>query len=314
MQSFYELPRGPGDTSPFAHWLTAGRLFVTPNAGWPTKYNNSLVKMMPGDPIFAYEAGVGLVALGHVTSPKNLQDSSGGTKLYPKLTEKVRSVAVDWDPSVRRSMQVVASRARVPSWGLQQCHPGSAVHAYLLEILQDVDDKYRANPDAAEIKKLTRVTSSPGYDAKMRAQLIQARVGQGRFRQAVLAREPSCRLTGIKQPACLVASHIKPWAACVGGEHLDDANGLMLAPHVDHLFDAGLISFEDNGQLLVAPALDLQVLHAWHIKVEQNAGAFAPDQTQYLKYHRNHVFGRSHPRGQRNLVGDLPEDVLAFPW
>ena len=96
----------------------------------------------------------------------------------------------------------------------------------------------------------------------MRAQLIEARVGQGRFRKPVLARKPSCRLIGIKQPACLVANYIKPWAACVGGEHLDDANGLMLAPHVDHLFDAALISFEDNGQLLVSLALDLRVLHA----------------------------------------------------
>ena len=96
---------------------------------------------MPGAPVFAYEAGVGLVALGHVTSPKNLQDSSGGTELYPKLIEKVRSVAVDWHPSVQSTVQVVASRVHVPSWGLQQCHPGGAVHAYLLKILQDVDEK-----------------------------------------------------------------------------------------------------------------------------------------------------------------------------
>ena len=149
------------------------------------------------------------------------------------------------------------------------------------------------------------------YGRTTRAQIIDARVGQGIFRTSVLAREPVCRMTGIAVPSCLVASHIKPWAACVDGEHLDSANGLMLAPHVDHLFDTGRISFTDDGQLIVAPSLDLQILHAWHLDERANVGMFDTDQARYLAYHRRYVFGLSRQRSRRNLVGDVPIDILA---
>ncbi|WP_425092053.1 HNH endonuclease [Burkholderia ambifaria] len=38
-------------------------------------------------------------------------------------------------------------------------------------------------------------------------------------------------------------------------ERIDSDNGLLLAPHVDRLFDKGLISFDQDGGLLVGPKL-----------------------------------------------------------
>jgi len=50
-------------------------------------------------------------------------------------------------------------------------------------------------------------------------------------------------VTGLAMSKLLRASHIKPWAACAAdAERLDVYNGLLLAPHLDALFDAGLIS------------------------------------------------------------------------
>jgi predicted restriction endonuclease len=84
-------------------------------------------------------------------------------------------------------------------------------------------------------------------------QLIKARVGQGEFRQNVLMAAPRCRITGIENPALLRASHIKPWRFCsTSFERLGGYNGLALAPHADHLFDRGLISFSDKGEVLVS--------------------------------------------------------------
>ena len=84
-------------------------------------------------------------------------------------------------------------------------------------------------------------------------QLVKARRGQGIFRSNVEAIEPDCRITRLKLKEHLRASHIKPWRVCDNGERLDGNNGLLLAPHVDHLFDKGFISFSDQGKMIISP-------------------------------------------------------------
>jgi len=120
-------------------------------------------------------------------------------------------------------------------------------------------------------------------------QLIRSRRGQGLFRQRVLAHEQRCRITGVEVPSLLLASHIKPWKDCDNVERLDGANGLMLAPHVDKLFDLGWISFKNDGGLLVA-AEAIPVLHAWNIDPLMSVGPFSIPQSTYLEYHRSVVF------------------------
>lgn len=309
MQSFYEFSRVPSDNSAFAHWVAAGRLFVTPNPSNPRKYQNALVAMMPGDPVFAYEDKVGFVGIGWVRSPKDLRDSRGGTALYPNPAEIVRSLAVDWDPSITRTVGEVSAFTRVGGHGLQACNEDTSLHGYLVGMLHEAHELRQRDPDAKEATTLARIEADTTSDTRTKAQLIQARLGQGKFRKDVLAREQACRLTGTTQPSCLVASHIKPWAVCADGEHLDDANGLILAPHVDHLFDTGQISFEDDGQLVIAPAFDRAVLRAWQLDEVANVGPFAPDQARFLAYHRRYVLGQPRPRRQRNLVGDVSADA-----
>ena len=55
--------------------------------------------------------------------------------------------------------------------------------------------------------------------------------------------------------AALEASHIKPWADSNDSERLDPNNGLLLTASLHKLFDAGLISFEDSGKMLVSSKL-----------------------------------------------------------
>jgi putative restriction endonuclease len=120
--------------------------------------------------------------------------------------------------------------------------------------------------------------------------VVRARRGQGVFRRNVRAVERSCRVTGIRQIRHLRASHIKPWRVCNDKEKIDGSNGLLLAPHIDHLFDAGWISFSDNGQLLRSSLLSQKVLEAWSIPDHLQVGEFTPEQCVYLEYHRQHVF------------------------
>jgi hypothetical protein len=123
--------------------------------------------------------------------------------------------------------------------------------------------------------------------------LIQARRGQGVYRANLERIEKGCRITGVSERRHLRASHIKPWRDCDDFERLDGHNGLLLSPHVDHLFDQGYISFADDGRLLVSKRLDTTVLKRWAIGDASKAGAFNLKQKGYLTWHRKHVFDRS---------------------
>jgi hypothetical protein len=67
-------------------------------------------------------------------------------------------------------------------------------------------------------------------------------------------------------------------------------HSLLLAPHIDHLFDRGWISFADNGDLLISTELDPGVLATWHITPGVNTGGFSEAQAGFLQHHRAHVF------------------------
>jgi len=89
-----------------------------------------------------------------------------------------------------------------------------------------------------------------------RESVILARVGQGVYRsQLIDAWDGRCSVTGTTVLAALVASHIKPWIAASNAERLDAANGLLLVGTLDHLFDEGLITFDDDGAIDISPTV-----------------------------------------------------------
>lgn len=70
------------------------------------------------------------------------------------------------------------------------------------------------------------------------------------FRADVLLREEACRVTRVSEARHLTASHIKPWRDATDTERLNGANGLLLSPHIDHLFDEGYITFSNDQELV----------------------------------------------------------------
>ncbi|MGH8252983.1 MAG: HNH endonuclease [Steroidobacteraceae bacterium] len=129
-----------------------------------------------------------------------------------------------------------------------------------------------------------------GLDVTLRKRLLAARRGLGIFRDNVERYEQSCRLSGLLDRRHLRARHIKPWRDCNDSEKLDGCNGLLLSPHFDQLFERGLISFDDDGDLKVARHLNPAVLPSWGVVLPRNVGAFHPGQCAYLDYHRKKVF------------------------
>ena len=125
-----------------------------------------------------------------------------------------------------------------------------------------------------------------------RVSLVNARRGQGLFKERVKLIERQCRITKVDNSIHLIASHIKPWRDCENQERLDGENGLLLTPSIDHLFDGGFISFEKNGELLLSPRADKMSLKKMGVPVDEKygVGSFTDAQKHYLEYHRKEIF------------------------
>jgi hypothetical protein len=149
-----------------------------------------------------------------------------------------------------------------------------------------------------------------------KSDLLKARHGQGGFRENVERNEHSCRITGVLDRRHLWATHIKPWCECDDGEKLDGFNGLLMSPHIAHLFERGYISFSDEGDLLVSHELNPVVLRNWHIAPSLNVGAFRPEQCYFLDLHRREIF-QQHVGGRRQKTPEhldgVPETLNAEP-
>lgn len=157
------------------------------------------------------------------------------------------------------------------------------------EIVQSIDPRLSEDWDLADLKKLKKDDATT-YEA-----LVQARRGQGEFRARLEAKwDYRCAILGCKARAVLRASHIKPWAASSGPnqnqERLDGNNGLLLTATLDALFDKGLITFEETGDIKLSTSLgpdDRSILKLDELKL---AKALNDEQKRYLAYHREHVF------------------------
>lgn len=123
-----------------------------------------------------------------------------------------------------------------------------------------------------------------------------SREGQQKYRKKVIEHMPQCPFTKISDDRLLIASHIKPYKACINedkiGESIDFLNGLALSPTYDKLFDQGYITFTDNGELICGSLL---TAYTWEkLNINPNAKnklrIYPENREQYLEYHRQKVF------------------------
>jgi len=166
-------------------------------------------------------------------------------------------------------------------------------------------DGGRSGLVAWEEHQLSLVQASGDLEETQRQAIVMARRGQGLFRERVAAIEKRCRVTGVDRREYLRASHSKPWRDATNAERLDGENGLMLTPDVDLLFDRGLISFDDNGDVLVSPVADMLAFDRMGLSASmlKNVGAFSIGQRTYLQFHRESVFLRARVREREAANG-----------
>lgn len=80
------------------------------------------------------------------------------------------------------------------------------------------------------------------------------RINQRYFKNSLVQNYSGrCCLTGLRITELLIASHIKPWAACDDGfERIDPRNGLLLNAFHDKAFDRGLITLTKDMEIVVS--------------------------------------------------------------
>ncbi len=141
-----------------------------------------------------------------------------------------------------------------------------------------------------EREELERIATDKRIRETGRWALVNARIGQGLFRKRVESIEKGCRVTGIANRELLRASHIRPWARSNNREKLDGENGFLLAPHIDHLFDKGYITFSDRGNVVISQRLPDSIIREWRLRSKCRGKPFTPRQRKYLRYHREKIF------------------------
>lgn len=150
--------------------------------------------------------------------------------------------------------------------------------------------------EGQEVPETTDISAilASARDETTKKRLVEARLGQGEFREELLGTwDEKCVLTGCSFKPLLRASHIKPWRESNDKERLDPNNGLLLAAHIDALFDRFLISFSNDGALLVSDRVPEGLLVSLGVSGRAKA-RLRTENRKYLKWHRKE-FGANAP-------------------
>ena len=123
-------------------------------------------------------------------------------------------------------------------------------------VIERLAKEHHAKPpftelDSENVNEVTEIL----VEGRSRSAVVQVRINQSFFRRAVLASyQGRCCMSGVNHPRLLVASHIVPWSQDIANR-LNPRNGLCLSALHDKAFDSGLISLNNEYQILISDKL-----------------------------------------------------------
>lgn len=155
----------------------------------------------------------------------------------------------------------------------------------LRKFLAFIKSDYRKRMQESIIAQIKKIESSKMIAETERTAVLQARVGQGKFRRQLINYWRGCSISKCDVTWMLVASHIKPWRVADNGERLDVFNGLLLLPNYDKLFDKGYMSFSSKGTVIYSHLLDATDKRALNLTESLCLSHVEVHHKRYLKYH-----------------------------
>lgn len=119
--------------------------------------------------------------------------------------------------------------------------------------------------------------------------LVSPRLGQASFRLSVFgAYDGACCVTGTTSPPTLEAAHIRPYSE--GGSH-EVRNGLLLRVDIHRLFDAGLLTLDENLRLRISAPLKDDSTYAALEGHQIESPHYGPDPCEHnVAWHRVNKF------------------------
>ncbi|NMM96920.1 restriction endonuclease R.BbrI [Bifidobacterium sp. DSM 109960] len=148
----------------------------------------------------------------------------------------------------------------------------------------------------SSLETASSILSTRIPEGKERTALTLQRVNQSYFRNSLMQNYMhTCCMTGIRIPALLIASHIKPWKASTPAEKTAASNGLLLNAFHDRAFDQGFISIDDDYRIMVNhdKVKHSEVNDKWIYEFEGRAitlPAVGCPSHEFIEYHHKHVF------------------------
>lgn len=147
------------------------------------------------------------------------------------------------------------------------------------------------NPNILTELEQYKATYEP-LDQATRKAIIDSRMDQGPFRSAQVGYWSGCAVTGCQVMELLRTSHIKPWKTSTNLERLDPYNGLLLLPNLHAAFVQGLITFQNDGTILISSRLTEEALLQLGINYTMHLRFFETQHENYLRFHRENIFLR----------------------
>ena len=227
---------------------------------------DSMLLVQPGDVMFTYAKGhlrgYAVATSGASPMPRPYASGSpyspgqGGRVVFCSYTLSAASVPFS---SISSNAALVAELSNGANPVLNSSK--TVAQKYLCPISHVAAAQLAALLKAGPVASLPASKQALPLTKTTVKQLVDARLGQGQFRQDLLSVFGGCcAVTGLSEPRLLRASHIKPWCVSSNAERLDPDNGVLLAAGIDAAFDAGFVGFDQTGALLVNPKINPQDL------------------------------------------------------
>lgn len=284
----------------------AGSFLWAPQSGEQTRgervvrysryYWTNMESVRPGDAIYSYVDGAFVALSIAKSSAYEAENPHGAKSTWDKVGRRIDVAYTDLEEPIKLSavveelMEIFATVTTRTDTPLDE--HGKPKVGYLFDMGPFAGEVLATaigitHVDAAIDATLTLPPAPLGGETERAAPGGKVRTTQAEFRRSLdNAWSERCCVTGLGVREMLRASHIKPWRACNHAERQDPANGLLLSVAYDAAFDSNLISFDDDGTILLAPrfapfALDAGIDPKARIRRE-----LTPGHREYLAIHR----------------------------
>lgn len=149
--------------------------------------------------------------------------------------------------------------------------------------------KFNKNNVLIEVRNSLKNIEDLDLIGDERETLIKSRVGHFKFKELLRLENKCCPICGLKSSSLLIASHIKPWSKSNSKEKVDINNGFLFCPNHDYLFDKGLISFSDEGDLLISSLIPQEDKRILGLK-ENIKLNLSEKKKKYIEWHRENIY------------------------